>query len=70
MKKNKIKGYLAIISVPAIISAVMIFLSVYNYFTGKITRFISNIYEISAIMIFICVFFMIYNIRDYKKEKL
>lgn len=44
MKKNKIKDYLAIISIPAIISAVMIFLSVYNYFTGKITRFIPNIY--------------------------
>lgn len=70
MKKSKLRDYLSIISVPVILIAIMIFLLVYNYFTGKIAKFIPNLYGLSAIIIFICVSFMIYNIRDYKKGKL
>lgn len=70
MKKSKLKDYLSIISVPVILIAITIFLLVYNYFTGKIAKFIPNLYGLSAIIVFICVSFMFYNIRDYKKGKL
>lgn len=70
MKNNKLLDYIHIIITPTIISMIFIILSIYNYFTGKIVQYIPNIYIVSIIIVFICMFFIIYNIIDYKNEKL
>ena len=70
MKNNKLLDYIHIIITPTIISMFFIILSIYNYFTGKITQYIPDIYIVSAIETFICMFFMFHNIKDYKNGKL
>lgn len=68
--RNKIKDYIQIISVPVVLTSMIISVLVYDCFTGKIMQFIPALYELSGILIFINVFFMIINIRDYRKGKL
>ncbi len=70
MKNNKLLDYIHIVITPTIISMFFIILSIYNYFTEKITQYVPDIYIVSAIQIFVCMFFMIYNIIDYKNGKL
>ena len=70
MKHNKILDYIHIISIPAIIILFLILICIYNYLTGKIVIYISNLYELCGIEIFICLLFMINNIKDYKNGKL
>ena len=68
--RNKIKDYIQIISVPVVLIWIVISVLVFDYFTGKIIQFIPHLYELSGILIFINVFFMIINISDYRKGKL
>jgi len=70
MKKRKLLDYLLIIAFPVFLTILIISVMAYNYFSSrKITNFIPNLYEISTILIIINISFIIYNIKDYKKDE-